>query len=149
MTTADNQPDGPVHSRLEDEVLEILHRSDRPISFAEHQRRLRRQAHQRMRGPVVAKWRSTARFTPGAFLLLGVVAALLAFAIRETSPFLARVLALGCVLLLISPIFLQCRSPRGETSKRWRGRDVDFSAPSSPPQWLDTLRDRFRRPPRL
>ena len=149
MTTPDNQPVGPVHSRLEDEVLEILHRSERPVSFADHQRRLRRQAHQKMRIHIGAKWRSTARLTPGALLVLGLFAALLAFAIRETSPFLARVLALACVLLIISPIFLQYRSPRGESSKRWRGRDIDFSAPSSPPQWLDTLRNRFRRPPRL
>jgi hypothetical protein len=135
-------------SRLEDEVLEILHRSDRPPTFTERLRARRRSV---VRG--VQHHRSSARFDLGslfdsgawflAFVSLGVVA----YLVGDASPLLARILALACVALLAIAIVRSLARPNRGAVKRWRGRDIDIS-PMSRPLWIDRVFRGQRRPPR-
>lgn len=145
MTDSETRPEPhPSRSRLEDEVLEILTRADRPPTFGERLRRAVREA----RPPL----RRAARFAPGAIQVgPGVLLAasfILAFVGSRIGPhsgllgFLCGLASFVCLALLWAPRFNVGSGP-----KRWRGRDLGPS--SSNAQWLDDLRDRFRRPPRL
>ncbi len=140
----------PVRSKIDDEVLEILYRADRPISFRNHlRRRWLKQRHQRVRALVGSSRESTFQIESGLLLILSVLAAVAAVGIRDVSPLFARLLALACVLLLVAPIVMRYRSPRNETVKHWRGKEMDYSEPSPTPPWIDTIRERFRKPPKV
>lgn len=143
-----SQRQPPPRSRLEDEVLEILYRTDQPASFTDHVRRKAAQQRQRrvndatssIRGLLPAQW------TSGSLLIAAFVVAFLAILVRDTSAVLATLLALASVILLIWPIIERFRRPDQSDIKRWRGQDMDFRPP--PPPWVQSLQDRFRRPPR-
>ncbi len=146
---------GPTRTRLEEEVLEILQRSDTPVSMSDHVRRKvaqeRRERSQR--------WRQEAASLPsrlGSFSGIFGFAALgfLAFILRDVSPFLATILAVLSVVVLFLPVIDRARNgPQSSSGKRWRGRDMDFSSRppgmGGQPAWFETLRDRFRKPPRI
>lgn len=140
--------DPPRRSRLEEEVLEILEQTDRPISFAERVRA--RAERERMQRRARLRTRLTSgltEITPGMMLLGAVVAGVLAWWVADFSGLLARLFAILCVALIIGPIIMQFRRPSGPTSsKRWRGRDMN--AGIGQPDWYNDLRDRFKRPPR-
>lgn len=148
-----SNPDEPVtpppghRSRLEDEVLEILAQADRPTSLADH---IRRKAAQRRRAQLrhTVHWLSGGRghLNAGTLLVGCAVAALLAVLLADVSALLARVLAIVSIVLLLAPIVLSFRGSRHSTVKTWRGRDMDLRP--GPPEWVESLRDRFRRPPR-
>ena len=149
MATQDDQPPREGRrSRLEDEVLEILHRTDKPASFGDH---LRRKAARRRRQRLGSWGRSLSGFGRGVgagTLLIGCFAlAFLAAMVRDTSALLANLLALASLLLLVWPIVDRYRRPDRGNVKTWRGRDLDLSPP--PPAWIGSLRDRFRRPPKF
>jgi len=74
-------------------------------------------------------------------LLLAFVATL----VRPGSPLLALLLAVGSVVLLARLWVRRYAAPGGSDAKRWRGRDLDLGR--APPAWVESLRDRFRRPP--
>lgn len=148
----------PARTRLESEVLEILRRTDTPVSMSDHVRRKvaqeRRERSQR--------WRQSATTLPsrlGSFSgIFGfAVLGLLAFILRDISPLFATVLAILSVVVLFLPLIDRARGgPQANTGKRWRGRDIDpYSRPpglpgaSGQPAWFEALRDRFRRPPRI
>ncbi len=130
-------------SRLEDEVLEILTRADRPPTVRERLRRAARDA----RRPL----RRAARFKPSAIPVgpgvLLVASFLLAFVGSQVSRpshllgFLFGLASFVCLVFLWAPRF-----NTGSGPKRWRGRDLGPTTSNA--QWLDDLRDRFRRPPR-
>ncbi len=146
---------GPTRTRLEEEVIEILARSDTPVSMSEHVRRKVAQERRQRAN----HWRSTAASFPSrlgslsgifGFAILGF----LAYLVRDLSPLLATILAVLSVVVLFLPLVDRARNgPRSTPGKTWRGRDMDFhSRPpgsSGQPAWFDTLRDRFRRPPRI
>lgn len=149
MTNPDEPltPSSGHRSRLEDEVLEILAQADRPTSFADHLRRkaaMKRRAQARQTVHWLAAGRS--HLTSGTLLIGCAVAAILALVLSHTSALLAHGLAILSVVLLLAPIVLRYRSPHQTTIKTWRGRDVDLRP--GPPEWVESLRDRFRRPPR-
>lgn len=134
----------PRRSRLEDEVREILVRADQPASFTDH---VRRKAQQQRRERIAGAGRVVPRidtFGPGAFLIGCFVAAFLATLVRSSSPLLAQLLAVGSVALL-AMVWVRPGSSGRSRIKQWRGRDIDLSPP--PPAWMESLRDRFRRPP--
>jgi len=145
---------GPNRTRLEEEVLEILQRTDTPLSMSDHVRRkVAQERRERAR-----RWSRTATSLPqrlGSFSgIFGfAVLGFLAFVVRDLSPLLATILAIASVVVLLIPIISGVRSPRGSTNRRWRGRDMDSFpssyGPSSQPAWFEHLRQRFRRPPRL
>ena len=150
MNAQDDEPrstPGP-RSRLEDEVLEILNRADKPTSISDHVRRkTQRQRQQRLPSSVnrVSSWR--AGLDANSFLIGFVVAALLAGFLRDSSALLARLFAIVGIVCLLAPIVLRFKSPRQPTIKQWRGRSIDLSPQG--PEWMNSLRDRFRRPPRF
>ncbi len=141
---ADEQPP-PRRSRLEDEVREILVRADQPASFTDH---VRRKAQQRRREQFASASRVLPQLDtlgPGAFLIGCFVVAFLATLVRSSSPLLAQLLAVGSVALLAMVWVRRRGASGGSRIKQWRGRDIDLSPP--PPAWVESLRDRFRRPP--
>ena len=148
MTKPDSQPTPPgQRSRLEDEVLEILVRTDQPPSLRDHiRRKAARRRHARLAGvardlPAVARG-----LGPGAMLVGALAVAVLAALLRPSSPLFAQLLAVASVALLGGVYLLRSRGGRGPRVKQWRGRDIDLSPP--PPAWMTSLRERFRRPPR-
>ncbi len=157
MTTQTSDGDGggdeprPPTSRLEREVAEILERSEKqPISFTDE---VRRRANARR--PVAPDVRSQgtnlqSRFEQlgsGRYLIVAIVAAILAFIVSDYSPLLANILAIVCVAAIFIPVVQRFRQPDSLSSTMWRGQDLSRSA--SRPAGLERIFDRFRRPPRI
>jgi hypothetical protein len=145
-----DDPESPTgrRSRLEDEVLEILYRSDRPPSFTDRLRAtLRRWQGSPWTRPSTFVHFVSARADSGIWLAAIVVLGVAAFFVRNASPFLARGLAIFCLVVLLAAIVQSFRRPDRGTAKRWRGRDIDYSPPSRP-LWLDRVMRGPRRPPR-
>ena len=134
-------------SRLEDEVLEILVRSEQPTSLSDH---IRRKAvrERRMRAGRAASGlpRVASSLGPGSLLIASIVLAFVAAAVRDWSALLGQLLAIASVAALIGIYVVTHRRPCGSSVKQWRGRDIDLSPTA--PAWVESLRDRFRRPPR-
>lgn len=137
----------PPRTRLEDEVLEILVRADQPTSIKDHRRQ---KAHRQRQMRLESATRSVTGFGAGAgagtFLVGCLVLALMALLVESSSPLLARLLAIGSVAALAMIWVRRYRSPGGLDVKRWRGQEINSAPP--PPAWVESLRDRFRRPPR-
>jgi len=132
---------------MEDEVLEILYRTDQPSSLADHVRRKTARRRQSRLAAISRVPRLAQQMGPGTMLLASFGAALLAVLVKDASAILATLLALASVWLLLAPIVGRFRRPGQSDIKRWRGRDIDLSPP--PPAWVGSLRDRFRKPPRF
>jgi hypothetical protein len=139
-----DQPGGR-RSRLEDEVLEILYRTDRPPT-ARDRIRARLQAR-------AAKARAVARrhdkvavqVDSGVLLIACLAAAMLAYLVSDASPLAGRLLGLLSVALLLIPIVRSLVGPQSARKKQWRGRDVDLSSPPRP-LWFDRVFRGPRRP---
>lgn len=131
-------------SRLEAEVAEILARTEQPASFSEHVRR-KAEAAAGPR-PTLPAIPSLQQLGPGSFLLGAIGLAILGAAISGASPLLGTLLAIASFVSL-AMVWVR-RAPSGPSGpKMWRGRDLD-SGPETPP-WVNSIRDRMRRPPRL
>jgi hypothetical protein len=138
----------PRRSRLEDEVLEILYRSDRPTSFSDRLRAASRRAGSSLRvrrsfgvGEFVS------RLDAGMWLAVWVGLGIVAYVVRDASPLLARILAVVCLAMIVFAIVRSFGRPGRGSIKRWRGRDIDISPPSRP-LWIDKVFRGQRRPPR-
>lgn len=147
----------PPTSRLEREVAEILERSEKqPISFNDE---VRRRANARRTTAPVAPPASVnlqsrfERLGAGRYLILAIIAAVLAFVVSDLSPLLANILAIVCVAAIFIPVVQRFRNPDSHSSMMWRGQDLsrgpDWSRGASRPAGLERLFDRFRRPPRI
>lgn len=148
--SATDDPEGQKSppSRLEQEIEEILARSDRPISFQERVQARRRQASPMSRNRVTSIRRHVlsvfGRLTALPLVSALAVAALAAF-VQGFSPLLAQLLAVVSVTLLVLPIIQRLRRPQPPSTTMWRGRPVDFSARGGT-SLRDLWRDRFRPP---
>jgi len=132
-------PDPP-RSRLEDEVLEILQKSDRPISFSDH---VRRRAAAQRRAALSRRFAIGPRLTAVLPLIGAVIAAGLGLLLRDVSPFLSTLLgwiSVASLFVLFLPRFRRATQP---TIKRWRGRDMTFEP--NRPDVFRALRERFGR----
>jgi len=69
-------------------------------------------------------------------------AALLGILLREFSPFLATVAAVGAVVALFWPVVAHYRAPR-TGPKMWRGRELNVNP--EPPQSVTKLQDWLRK----
>lgn len=149
-SSATDDPEGkkPPPTRLEQEIEEILARSDRPISFQERVQARRRQAGPMSRNRVTTIRRQVLsvlkRLTALSLVSALAVAALAAF-VQGFSPLLAQLLAVVSVALLLTPIVQRLRRPQPPSTPMWRGRPVDFS-PRGGSSLRDLWRDRFRPP---
>jgi hypothetical protein len=142
------EPQTGRRSRLEDEVLEILYRSDRPPSFSDRLRAKLRRAATVLRGrPRLHLGAVIGRLDSGMWLGACLILGIVAFIVRDMSPFLARSLAVLCLALIVLALVRSFSRPDRGSVKRWRGRDMDIS-PSSRPLWLDRVFRSQRRPPR-
>lgn len=144
-TKLPDDEDHPKRTRLEDEVLEILQKNDRPISFSDHVRRKAIRQRQAAR-PRTTRLQQN-RFWPVAPFVAAFALAFIGLSIRDTSALLATLLAWASVVLLFLPIINRIRRPANTQIKRWRGRDVDLRPPRR--DWIGDLRDRFSGRPRL
>lgn len=123
------QGDGPKRSRVEDEVLEILQKADRPPTIADQVRLRARE------GKVTLGGTTTSQILLGlqgplAPLVGAVAAALLGALLRELSPLLATMLGVVAFGLFCSVWFAP--SPGSGPGNRWRGRDLG-DLPGRPP----------------
>lgn len=138
-------------TRLEREVTEILERSEKqPISFTDEVRRrsVASRAAARQATPSTASLaRRFERLGSARYLLLAIVAAVLALVVSDYSPLLANVLAIVCVGAIFVPVVQRFRQPESPVTKSWRGQDLSRGA--SRPAGVERLFDRFRRPPRI
>lgn len=136
---------GRRHSRLEEEIEEILLRADRPPTLAE---RVRAFLRRRPRFSPAGRARALlGRLEDSAFVVGAVLTAIAAFVLRDSSQLLARILAVIAVVLIVAPIVMSLTGPRHHSTKRWRGREIIDTSPSRP-SWLDRMFKGPRRPPR-
>jgi hypothetical protein len=151
---------GSGRSRMEREVEEILERTSRePVSIAAERRRrgsaaggpVRHRSVTRPPGPPSVGagdlLRRFERLGRGRYLVVAVVAAVLALVVSDVSPLLATLLAVVCVAAIFIPVVQQFRTPESGPNTMWRGRDIT-GGPGRPDP-LGRLGDRFRRPPRI
>lgn len=145
-TPPTDHPDRPT-TRLEAEILEILERVDRPPTTADKVRAKVRtepsHAWQELRAKA-----SKHRFslTPGMWLVGAIGFAALAYLAGHGSPLLARIFAISSLACLVIPIVSSLRHPRAAGIKKWRGKEIDPRGDQ--PQWVSSLRDHFKKPPR-
>jgi hypothetical protein len=129
-------------SRLEDEVLEILQRADRPpskvVQFRSRAQRERRSIAAQI-DQVLSRVRITSMILLVACLVLAIVAAL----VSDASPLAGRILAICSIVALVALFVRSWRSPQQPTSKTWRGRDIDFHPSPAQDLW-----NRFRNRPK-
>lgn len=123
-------------SRLEDEVIEILQRTDKPpsnvIKFQSRVQRQRRQARHK-----TASLTQSVQITGMTLLLASLALAIAGVWVDVASPLLARVCGLASAACLIGIYVLWFRRPKQQGIKQWRGRDIDFSPSPSRPAWMD------------
>lgn len=147
MTEDDRQAAPPPRSRMEDEVLEILVRADQPASFRDH---VRRKADQQRRDRMTRLRHALAppaQLGPGSFLALCFALAIAGAVVRAWSPLTATLLALASVVCLVMVAVRRHGGVTAPGSKTWRGQELDVSRRAD--TWADSVRDRFRRPPKL
>ena len=127
--------DRPKRSRLEDEVLEILSKADRPSTPTEKAR-----SHLRV---VKSKRRSISIDRLGAFdqpwgwFGLALVLFIVGGGIFNDGIFWQLIRYVGLGALIIGIIRLFRPSPANRSRKMWRGRQIDMSKPGF------EMRDRF------
>ncbi len=120
----------PPRSRLEAEVLEILERSERPIPFTT---RVRRITWRRRRDRLFDHLRSPLDYVKNqgsrAVAIAAIVCAVLALFLNNAAPLLSRAAGLAFIVLIAIFFFVGFKTgASGSSSKRWRGRDVDFNS---------------------
>jgi hypothetical protein len=135
-----NEPGAPEErdqqrTRLENEIREILERSDRPpsnvIKFRSQVQRNRITFRERMDGLRGRKF-----VTDLNILVAAVVFAVLGYLISDSSQALGRLFALLSIATFVWLFVRYFRRPDRHSAKTWRGRDIDDSPPKRP-EWLD------------
>jgi hypothetical protein len=126
----EDQGRNPPRSRLETEVLEILERSERPIPFSA---RVRRITWRRRRDRFFDSLRSPLDYVKNlgsrAVAIATIVCAILALFLNNAAPIVSRAAGLAFIVLIAIFFFIGFKSGTGgPSSKRWRGRDVDFNS---------------------
>jgi len=145
-TTDDGEP-ARSRSRVEDEVLEILARTEQPLSFRDHVRqRASRQRRARL-NQVASQWWNVSAITPGMLLIGSLVIAIVAASVRDSSALLATLLAVVSIGLFACLYIKRFRSQSSSDVKRWRGQSIGGS--DSTPEWLNNARRRMKRPPKF
>lgn len=141
--THDADPPPPRRSRVEDEVLEILARADRPPTASEKARARMDEARFAARRTLTDRSRARAlAASPIAFIGGSLLLAIVAVAMRPFSPLLGVLLGLASAGLLLA-VWLD-RRPRPQGGPRWRGRDLG-DGPRLPD--FERFRERWRNPP--
>ncbi len=140
--TQDPEPT-PRRSRMEDEVLEILYRADRPPTTGEKARARIEEARFTARQTISSQRRGRSiRLGPLALIVGSLALAIVAAMLRSAVPFLAVVLGLASVAMLLAVWF--DRRPQPPSGMRWRGRDLD---PGPRLRDIERFRERWRNPP--
>jgi hypothetical protein len=122
-------------TRLENEIREILERSDRPPSNVIKFRSQVQQNQLSVRERLNAL-RGRRIVTDLNILVTAIVFAVLGFLVEDSSQAIGRLLALLSIAAIVWLFVRYFRRPDQDSVKTWRGRDVDFSPPRRP-DWLD------------
>ncbi len=152
-----NQPGEP-SSRLDREISEILEEARRrPISFQDKVAQ-RRSAVQSRKTSTVARARSVGtgpvrtigRWAIRIPLVTALVIAVIAVWLAPEHQLLATTLGLVAAGFIFAPFVMKRPSGDVQTQKRWRGRTIEPSRPSSGIEgtvrsWIDAARNRFER----
>jgi hypothetical protein len=144
------EPERPTkgRSRLEDEVLEILSRSERPPTVAERARGTIRTTRRSLRFEA-DHWLDSLLhyFESGLWLIALIVLGFAAYFLEDTSRLLSKILVLICLGLFGLAIFRSIQRPSRGPVKQWRGRDMELT-PMTRPLWVDKILRSTRRPPK-
>src|SRR5262245_17075021 len=106
------EPPSGRRSRLEDEVLEILIKNDRPPTFGERlQSDVRRQRGQFRHLLSNGSGLFAAPFETGLWLVGCLVLGILAFVLQDISPLSARILAIACFVIVLVAIIRSFSKP--------------------------------------
>ena len=129
----------PKRSRLEEEVLEILERSDRPPSKPIQLRSAAHRRYWRTKLELSRRLRSLRRFARrgGWTYILGAIVlyALSRWLISPVSPFLAQLVTYVCLAGIVIGFVQLYRGSRGGGGRQmWRGRPMDLDRPGSNPE---------------
>ncbi|MCC6313324.1 MAG: hypothetical protein IT337_04885 [Thermomicrobiales bacterium] len=131
-------PSSPRRSRLEDEVIEILNKTDRPPTVVDRAKARAAES----QATLLREFRrpSTLQRPPLAMLAVSLVLAIAAALVSGIAPFLGILLGLASFAALASLWFQ--RTPAASSPPRWRGRDM--GGRPKPAEWLE----RWRTPPK-
>src|SRR5215217_915386 len=133
-------------TRLENEIREILEKSDRPpsnvVKFRSRVRQNRYSAVDAFRSRMERAW-----LTDLNLLIATIVLAVAGYFLSGGSPLIARVCAVASIGALIWMFVRYFRRPDRAAIKQWRGRDVDFGPPKRP-DWMDRRFGGPKRPKR-
>jgi hypothetical protein len=136
--------DKPKKSKLEREIEEILQRVEKenplPPPTPIRSRRRREDVARDFRMPQVGE--SLRRWLDTAPLLVAFMAAIVGVMIKDFSPFLATIAAVGAVVALFWPVVASFRAPR-TGPKMWRGRE--YESRPDPPQSVVRLQEWLRK----
>jgi hypothetical protein len=117
-------------SRLENEIREILEKSDRPpsnvIKFKSRVERDRRAKIQSIRERI-----SGTQLQEIHLLIAAVVLSAIGYFLGDASPALARIFAILSIVAFVLLYVRYLRRPTQGEIKTWRGRDIEFG----PPRW--------------
>lgn len=128
---------------MEDEVLEILYRADRPPTTGEKARARIDEARFAARQTISAqRVQRSVRVGPLALIVGSLLLAIVAAVLRSVVPPLAVLLGFVSAAMLLAVWFN--RRPRPSESTRWRGQDLD-PGPRLPD--IERFRQRWRNPP--
>ena len=118
-------------TRLENEIREILEKSDRPpsnvIKFKSRVQRDRQAKVQSFRSSV-AGW----RIQEIHFLIAAITTAAIGYLLNDSSPALARICAVISIAAMVGLYVRYFRGSDDGSTKTWRGRDIEFGPPRGP-----------------
>lgn len=138
--------DKPKKSKLEREIEEILQRAERenplppPTPIRSRMRKKPDELVRNVQMPNIGE--TLRRWLDSASLLVAFAAAIIGVLIRDFSPFLATIAAVGAVVALFWPVVASIRAPR-TGPKVWRGREYDTQP--EPPQAVTRVQDWLRK----
>ena len=139
MTIKDPEGSRPKpKSRLDEELAEILERTDRPPSNVIKFRAKARTSRSR-----VEQLKSKIhRPSPGVLLVACLALALAGSLVHDSSKLTAAVLGILSIACFVAVFVLGFRRPNGPPMQRWRGQDIRFGHSGS--SWFD----RWKKPPK-
>ncbi|MGI8477324.1 MAG: hypothetical protein ACR2OO_13275 [Thermomicrobiales bacterium] len=143
-TETEDRSEAP-RSRLESEILEILDRADTPpsnvVKFRANVRQSRWSLAHRLQ-----TMRASSSSMPSSWLPASVLLAVAAWVIGRWSPLFGHLLGWAAVVAFAAVFISWYRQPKRRGPQRWRGQDIQYSAPLRRPGWLDRF---FKGGPRL
>jgi hypothetical protein len=132
------------YSKFEEEIIQILDQMDREsppappanlVTFRPRTKPSQRQIYtDRLKASGASPLTRVRRYSSGSWVGVGVVAALFAWQLSRFSGALAMVAVVLSILAFVAALYTRRGGgaiglpPSAPTTKRWRGRDIDFDS---------------------